>query len=149
MFLPPEGDRGGDGDDDINELDMVNQKVVNQIVVAERAKALQRRDAPARCSRQIKHECNLRPRITKRYKCRLMERCVVANEKSMRVRVMDGARAGLGGGKILSSGFTSAAGFADIAVRRTFLFIYLFTAEPNWTYTFFIPRKEQAGERPK
>jgi hypothetical protein len=69
---------------------------------------------------QIEHEYNLHPRMTERYERRLMERGAAANEKSMRVRTMDGARAGGGGGKMLSSGIMSAAGFADIAVGEHF-----------------------------
>ncbi len=73
---------------------------------------------------QIKHKCNLRPRMMGQYTRRLMEHGAAANERSM-----DGAQAGHGGGKMLSSGITSAAGFADIAVSGVFLSTYLlFTA---------------------
>ncbi|KAF8492548.1 transcription initiation factor IIF, beta subunit-domain-containing protein [Russula emetica] len=111
VFVPPEDGNGSDGDEDIYELDMVNQDVENQIVVAERAKAPSGtgRARTTIMTGQIKHECNLRPRMTGRYERRLMERDRCA------VGMMDGARAGLGGGKMLSSGITSAAGFADIA----------------------------------
>jgi hypothetical protein len=96
---------------------------------------------------QIEHECNLRPRMTERYERRLMERGAAANEKSMRVRTMDGARAGRGGGKMLSSGIMSAAGFADIAVGRAFLSAYLlFTAGQPF---FFTACKEQASKGPE
>jgi len=64
---------------------------------------------------QIKHEGNLHPHTTERYERRLMERRSTANEKSMRVRMMDGARAGLGGRKMLSNGIMSADNFANIA----------------------------------
>ena len=118
VFVPPEDGSGGDGDGDIYELDMINQNVENQIVVAERAKAPSGtgRARTTIMTGQIKHECNLRPRMTERYERRLMERGAAANDKPMRVGLMDGARAGRGGGKMLSSGITSAAGFADIAV---------------------------------
>jgi transcription initiation factor TFIIF subunit beta len=138
VFVPPEDGGGGDGDGDIYELDMVKQQVENQFVVAKRAKA------PSGTGRahttimtgQIKHECNLRPRMTERYERRLMERGAAANDKSMRVRMMDGSRAGRGGGKMLSSGIMSAAGFADIAVSRAFLSAYfLFTAGPPFFYS--------------
>jgi transcription initiation factor TFIIF subunit beta len=133
VFVPIEDGSGGDGDGAIYELDTVKQKVENQIVVAERAKAPSGMGW-ARTTimmGQIKHECNLRPRMTERYERRLMERGAVANEKSMRVRMMDGARAGRGGGKMLSSCNMSAVGFANIAVSRAFLSAYLlFTAGP-------------------
>ena len=108
------------GDDDIYELDMVNQDVHNQVVVAERAKAPSGtgRARTTIMTGKVKHECNLRPRMTGRYERRLAERGAAANERGVRVGLMDGARAGRGGGKMLSSGITSAAGFADLAVSR-------------------------------
>lgn len=108
------------GDDDIYELDMVNQDVHNQVVVAERAKATSGtgRARTTIMTGKVKHECNLRPRMTGRYERRLAERGAAANERGVRVGLMDGARAGRGGGKMLSSGITSAAGFADLAVSR-------------------------------
>ncbi|KAI9456862.1 hypothetical protein BJY52DRAFT_1275057 [Lactarius psammicola] len=105
------------GDDDIYELDMVNQDVHNQVVVAERAKAPSGtgRARTTIMTGKVKHECNLRPRMTGRYERRLSARGAAAkNEKAVRVGLMDGARAGRGGGKMLSSGISSAAGFADL-----------------------------------
>jgi hypothetical protein len=115
------------GDDDIYELDMVNQDVHNQVVVAERAKAPSGtgRARTTIMTGKVKHECNLRPRMTGRYERRLTERGAAANERTMRVGLMDGARAGRGGGKMLSSGITSAAGFADLAVSRGVLAPFL------------------------
>ncbi|KAH9957129.1 transcription initiation factor IIF, beta subunit-domain-containing protein [Russula dissimulans] len=108
-------------DDDIYELDMVNQDVHNQVVVAERAKAPSGigRARTTIMTGKVKHECNLRPRMTGRYERRLTERGAAANERAVRVGLMDGARAGRGGGKMLSSGITSAAGFADLARTKT------------------------------
>src|SRR6267154_5873141 len=140
VFVPPEDGSGGDENSDIYELDMVKQNVENQIVVAERAKAPSGmgRARTTIMTGQIKHECNLRPRMTGRYERRLMERGAVANERSMRVGLMDGARAGRGGGKMLSSGIASAAGFADIAVSRASLSAYLlfFTAGPPFFFFY-------------
>ena len=110
------------GDDDIYELDMVNQDVHNQVVVAERAKAPSGtgRARTTIMTGKVKHECNLRPRMTGRYERRLTARGAAAkNEKAVRVGLMDGARAGRGGGKMLSSGISSAAGFADLTVSVT------------------------------
>jgi hypothetical protein len=106
-------------DDDIYELDMVNQDVHNQVVVAERAKATSGtgRARTTIMTGKVKHECNLRPRMTGRYERRLAARGAAAkNEKAVRVGLMDGARAGRGGGKMLSSGISSASGFADLTV---------------------------------
>ncbi|KAH9173733.1 transcription initiation factor IIF, beta subunit-domain-containing protein [Lactarius sanguifluus] len=114
VVLVPSDD--GDGDD-IYELDMVNQDVHNQVVVAERAKAPTGtgRARTTIMTGKVKHECNLRPRMTGRYERRLAARGAAAkNEKAVRVGLMDGARAGRGGGKMLSSGISSAAGFADL-----------------------------------
>ena len=133
VFVPSEDGSGGEGDEDIYELDMVKQKVENQIVVAERAKAPSGtgRARTTILTGQIKHECNLRPCMTGRYERRLMERGAAATKKPMRVRLMDGARAGHGGGKMLSSGIASTSGFADIVVSGAFVYAYLlFTAEP-------------------
>jgi hypothetical protein len=108
------------GDDDVYELDMVNQDVHNQVVVAERAKAPTGtgRARTTIMTGKVKHECNLRPRMTGRYERRLAARGAAAkSEKAVRVGLMDGARAGRGGGKMLSSGVSSAAGFADLTVR--------------------------------
>jgi len=119
VLVPPED--GSGGDEDIYELDMVNQDVHNQIVVAERAKAPSGtgRARTTIMTGKVKHECNLRPRMTGRYERRLMERGAAANDRSMRVGLMDGARAGRGGGKMLSSGISSAAGFADLTRTKT------------------------------
>ncbi|KAH9037318.1 transcription initiation factor IIF, beta subunit-domain-containing protein [Lactarius hengduanensis] len=114
VVLVPSDD--GDGDD-IYELDMVNQDVHNQVVVAERAKATTGtgRARTTIMTGKVKHECNLRPRMTGRYERRLALRGAAAkNEKAVRVGLMDGARAGRGGGKMLSSGISSASGFADL-----------------------------------
>jgi len=149
VFVPPED--GSDGDEDIFELDMVNQNVENQVVIAERAKAPSGtgRARTTIMTGQIKHECNLRPRMTGRYERRLMERGAVANERSMRVGLMDGARAGRGGGKMLSSGIASAAGFADIAVSRASLSAYLlfFTAGPPFFFFYSAQRTSRQRAR--
>jgi transcription initiation factor TFIIF subunit beta len=134
VVLVPSED-GGD-DDDIYELDMINQDVHNQVVVAERAKAPTGtgRARTTIMTGKVKHECNLRPRMTGRYERRLTERGAAANERASRVGLMDGARAGRGGGKMLSSGITSAAGFADLAVSApTFFFFFFFTRLPTTT----------------
>ena len=117
VVVVPSDDDGGD--DDVYELDMVNQDVLNQVVVAERAKAPTGtgRARTTIMTGKVKHECNLRPRMTGRYERRLSARGAAAKgEKAVRVGLMDGARAGRGGGKMLSSGISSASGFAEITV---------------------------------
>ena len=133
VLVPPED---GGGDEDIYELDMVNQDVHNQIVVAERAKAPSGtgRARTTIMTGKVKHECNLRPRMTGRYERRLMERGAAANERAMRVGLMDGARAGRGGGKMLSSGVSSAAGFAELTVSRESCYCY--SSIDTWAFFF-------------
>ncbi|KAI0289747.1 transcription initiation factor IIF, beta subunit-domain-containing protein [Russula brevipes] len=118
VVVPSEEDGGGG--DDVYELDMVNQDVHNQVVVAERAKAPSGtgRARTTIMTGKVKHECNLRPRMTGRYERRLTERGAAANERQVRVGLMDGARAGRGGGKMLSSGIVSAPGFADVTRQK-------------------------------
>ena len=145
VLVPPED---GGGDEDIYELDMVNQDVHNQIVVAERAKAPSGtgRARTTIMTGKVKHECNLRPRMTGRYERRLMERGAAANERAMRVGLMDGARAGRGGGKMLSSGVSSAAGFAELTVSRE---CCCCSSLDTWAFLFsFTAHKSQAAERP-
>ena len=139
VLVPPEDGGGGE---DIYELDMVNQDVHNQAVIAERAKAPSGtgRARTTIMTGKVKHECNLRPRMTGRYERRLMERGAAANERSMRVGLMDGARAGHGGGKMLSSGISSAAGFADLAVRGSSFFALPLVLTLGVLYVFFLQR---------
>ena len=149
IVLVPSED-GGD-DDDVYELDMINQDVHNQVVVAERAKAPTGtgRARTTIMTGKVKHECNLRPRMTGRYERRLTERGAAANERASRVGLMDGARAGRGGGKMLSSGISSAAGFADLAVSAP-PFYYYYTASHDLTSidsVVFTAHKDQAAER--
>jgi len=134
------------GDDDIYELDMVNQDVHNQVVVAERAKAPSGtgRARTTIMTGKVKHECNLRPRMTGRYERRLTERGAAANERTVRVGLMDGARAGRGGGKMLSSGITSAAGFADLTVSRDVLPPF-YTAMPTRRYSAQKPSRKKGS----
>ena len=63
VVLVPSEDGGGDN---ICELDMVNQDVHNQVVAAERAKAPSgtRRARTTIMTGKVKHECNLRLRMT-------------------------------------------------------------------------------------
>ena len=77
-----------------------------------------------------------------------MERGAAANERSMRVGLMDGARAGLSSGKMLSSGITSAAGSADIAVSTESISVCLPPLH-NKSPFFLTVRKAQAGKGPE
>ncbi|KAH9029330.1 transcription initiation factor IIF, beta subunit-domain-containing protein [Lactarius deliciosus] len=115
VVLVPSDD--GDGDD-IYELDMVNQDVHNQVVVAERAKAPTGtgRARTTIMTGKVKHECNLRPRMTGRYERRLAARGAAAkNEKAVRVGLMDWcARRGAAVGRCSAAASRPRLGFADL-----------------------------------
>ena len=75
LFLPPEFDNPDEPGDEF-ELDMVHDQVDNQIVVAEREKE------PGTASRarttiltgSVRHECNLKPLLTEKYRQRIRDR---------------------------------------------------------------------------
>ena len=118
------------------ELDMVNQDVQNQIVIAERptappstpsssqpgsqSQAVNSRARTTIMTGKIKHECNLRPRLSEGYRKRVKERTRQAMSPVKRVKYLDERGIGVGGqGGInrLSSGVTSTGGFTDLSVR--------------------------------
>jgi len=111
LILPPNPETG---ESDEYEMDIVNDAVENQVVVAEREKF------PGTASRarttiltgRVKHECNLRPMFTDRYRQRLKQRAIAANMPKKQIKWID--EAGLGGrGKInmLTSGVMNAMPF--------------------------------------
>ena len=120
---------------DCYELEMVNDNVENQIVVAERPKdpslSLSATNGPhntrARTTiltGRIKHECNLRPALTRTYRKQMKERVRKSNTPQRQIRMIDdaGVPGGRGGVNRLSSGVGVGAGaaFGDLIVRRSF-----------------------------
>lgn len=119
------------------ELDMINQDVQNQIVIAERptvptvttpssSQGSSSQTIPPVNSRarttimtgKIKHECNLRPRLSERYRKRVKERTRMAMSPVKQVKYLDEKGMGVGGqGGInrLSSGVASTVGFTDLS----------------------------------
>lgn len=97
------------------EMDMVNQDVNNQIVVAEREKEPNSRARTTIMTGKVKHECNLRPSFSESYRQRMKERTRMANTPLRQIRMIDEVVPG-GRGNInrLSSGVTTAAGFSDL-----------------------------------
>ena len=76
-----------------------------------------------------------------------MEHGAIANERSMHVGLMDGACAGRGGGKMLSSGIASAGGFADIAVSTVNIYVCPSPLHNRSVFSFlFTAHKEQASK---
>lgn len=108
LILPPNPAEPGSTSEQY-EMDMVNDDVENQIVVAEREKD------PVGSSRarttiltgRVKHECNLRPLLTDGYRQRLKERNRLANQPKRQLRMIE--EAGVGGRDKINQ-LTSGAG---------------------------------------
>ena len=125
---------------DAYELEMVNDSVDNQIVVAERPKdpslsismtaAAATPNTRARTTiltGRIKHECNLRPAFSESYRKQMRERHKKYNTPVRQIRMIDdaGIPGGRGGVNRLSSGVGVGAtgAFGDLIVRcLSFLF---------------------------
>lgn len=119
LTLPPNREAPDEQGDEY-ELDMVNEAVENQIVVAEREKD------PGTISRarttiltgRVRHECNLKPLLTERYRQRIRDRTRAANTHTRTIKILDNERS-IGRGAInrLTSGVANTGGFADLVVR--------------------------------
>lgn len=119
LRLPPPPDAPQEPGDEY-ELDMVNESVENQFVIAEREKE------PGTASRarttiltgRVKHECNLRPVLTERYRQRLKMRSMQANLPSRTIKRIEDEHPGDRGTiNRLTSGVTNTTGFSDLIVR--------------------------------
>ncbi|KAI5119975.1 hypothetical protein M0805_004354 [Coniferiporia weirii] len=102
------------------ELDMLNDTVENQIVVAEREKAPGSRARTTILTGRVKHDCNMRPVLTEAYRKRMKQRTMAANTPKRTVKYMDEAEAG-GAGRInmLSSGAGAPmAGFSNLVKTK-------------------------------
>ncbi|CCM02777.1 uncharacterized protein FIBRA_04885 [Fibroporia radiculosa] len=114
LTLPPNSD-SPDSEGDQYELDIVNDSVDNQLVIAEREKhpGTTSRARQTFLTGRVKHECNLRPVFTDRYRQRLKQRAVAANTPKKQIMWIE--EAGVGGrGNInmLTSGVTNAVPFS-------------------------------------
>ncbi|KAL0953202.1 hypothetical protein HGRIS_004457 [Hohenbuehelia grisea] len=110
------------------ELEMVNESVENQIVVAERPKVAALSATPnvagntrARTTiltGRIKHDCNLRPVFSERYRRQMRERTKKYNTPKRQIRMIEdaGVSGGRGGINRLSSGVGVGSGnaFGDL-----------------------------------
>ncbi|KAG6906969.1 hypothetical protein DXG01_011166 [Tephrocybe rancida] len=116
---------------DCYELDMVNDNVDNQLVVAERPKdpslsasasaAAATPNSRARTTiltGRVKHECNLRPAFTDKYRQQMRARHIKSSTRDRQIRMIDdaGVAGGRGGINRLSSGVGVGAGkaFGDL-----------------------------------
>ena len=101
------------------ELDMVNEAVENQIVVAEREKepGTGSRARTTILTGRVKHECNLRPVLSDRYRQRLKERHARANQPSRTIKRIEEEHPGDRGAiNRLTSGVSNTTGFQDLIV---------------------------------
>lgn len=144
LTLPPDPKHPEEPDE--YEMDMVNHDVENQIVIAEREKE------PGTASRarttiltgSVKHECNMRPTLTERYRRQLKERNRAANApKRTTMRIEDAHPGGRGEINMLTSGAKNHAGF-NLVVR-----IHADVCVLCLAHTFAIAESEaEAAKRP-
>jgi transcription initiation factor TFIIF subunit beta len=126
---------------DVYELEMVNDSVDNQIVVAERPKdpllsipgappsgPVNPRARTTILTGRIKHECNLRPVFSASYRKQMKERSRKYNTPKRQIRRIEEADVpgGRGGVNRLSSGVGVGAGnaFQNLIVRATIFFSF-------------------------
>lgn len=98
------------------DLDMVNESVENQIVVAESTPTQGSRVRSTILTGRVKHECSLRPKLTDAYRRRVRMRTITANTPKRSAKIMDEAEAG-GVGRMnrLGSGMaTPSSAFSNL-----------------------------------
>lgn len=101
------------------ELDMVNDVVENQVVIAERETEPDSRARTTILTGRIKHDCNIRPSFTESYRRRMRERNRIANTPKRQIRLIDDVMQGRGAVNMLSSGIgdmPSGTAFPSLAV---------------------------------
>lgn len=130
LTLPPNPENPSEEGDQY-EMDMVNDTVQNQVVVAEREKepGTSSRARTTILTGQVKHECNLKPMFTDRYRQRLKERArEAARPKRMTMRMEDADISTQGRMNLLTRGVSSIAPFSItvrpfLSLHRVFFFI--------------------------
>jgi transcription initiation factor TFIIF subunit beta len=122
---------------DSYELDMVNDAVDNQMVVAERPKdslpnsesgPINPRARTTILTGRIKHDCNLRPVFTESYRRQMKERSMKYNTPQRQIKMIEeaGVSGGRGGINRLSSGVGVGSGNAfESLIVRPLHFIHL------------------------
>ncbi|KAJ7065975.1 transcription initiation factor IIF, beta subunit [Mycena belliarum] len=124
----------GGAEPDCYELDVVNDNVVNQVVIAERPKdpslsvsasaAAATANTRARTTiltGRIKHDCNLRPALTASYRRQMRERHLRYNTPTRQIKRIEdaGIAGGRGGVNRLTSGVGVGAGSAFTELVKT------------------------------
>lgn len=129
-----------DVEPDCFELDMINDSVENQMVVAERPKdasfnlsgaptsAPNSRARTTILTGRVKHDCNLRPAFSHNYRKQMKERHRKYNTPLRQIKMIEdaGVPGGRGGVNRLSSGVGVGAGaaFGDLIVRIFLVVVY-------------------------
>ena len=99
------------------ELDMVQESVDNQLVVAEKEKEPGSRARTTILAGKVKHECNLRPVFTEKYRKRVRARHREVNTRSRQIKMIEEVTSGRGSVNMLSSGVANTSAFSDLVVR--------------------------------
>jgi len=117
VLILPNADPNSTQPGDEYEMDMVNDAVENQVVIAEREKepGSGNRARTTILTGRVKHECNLRPSLSDRYRQRLKERSRASNTPVRTIRMIEDETPG-GRGHInrLTSGVSNTGGFSDL-----------------------------------
>jgi transcription initiation factor TFIIF subunit beta len=167
---PPSGDSS---EPDAYDLEMIQESVENQMVVAERPKdpsfglvaggadvptTVNTRARTTILTGRVKHECNLRPLFTDSYRRQMRERHRKYNTPRRQIMRIEeaGVSGGRGGINRLSSGAGVGAGnaFGDLIVRekRVLLFfsfsVFIFSSPPpSRNRDRSLPRGRSSGWR--
>lgn len=113
LTLPPSEENPSE-EGDAYEMDMVNDTVQNQVVVAEREKepGTGSRARTTILTGQVKHECSLRPMFTDKYRRRIKARTMeAAKPKRMTMRMEEADLSGTGRMNMLTKGVMNTAPF--------------------------------------
>jgi len=100
------------------ELDMVQESVDNQLVVAEKEKEPGSRARTTILAGKVKHECNLRPVFTEKYRKRIRERHREVNARSRQIKMIEEVTSGRGSVNMLSSGVANTSVFSDLVKTK-------------------------------
>lgn len=119
LILPPPAENPNEPGDEY-ELEILNEDVANQFVIAEREKepGTGSRARTTILTGRVKHECNLKPMLTDKYRQRLKMRNMKANMPTRTIKRIEDEHPGDRGSiNRLTSGVTNTTGFADLVVR--------------------------------
>lgn len=135
LTLPPDPNHPATGEfaGDVYEMDMVQESVENQVVIAEREK--EPPPVPGTRARttvltgRVKHECNLRPMFSARYRQRLKMRNIAANTPRKQImRIEDAGVGGRGNINMLTSGVANTTPLS-LGVRLPPFFCLIIAAD--------------------